>query len=159
MMALKKTCGEPHTLLLRLFFNIFLFDRFYSICFHLLLSLCCRTSRYGHLSWNRHFALSLRFTVYLWREACKREFCNFVFHSCDVNWIADFLFSSHQASRSAQNSSPVLIDLCSPAAPKESSPPPEMYAGSIIHNNFVCIHFVNSQLEYFNSLFGRNCET
>ena len=50
MMAYKKTCGEPHTLLLRLFFNIFLFDRFYSICFHLLLSLCCRTSRYGHLS-------------------------------------------------------------------------------------------------------------
>ena len=43
MMAYKKTCGEPHTLLLRLFFNIFLFDRFYSICFHL-------TSRYGHLS-------------------------------------------------------------------------------------------------------------
>ena len=34
-----------------------------------------------------------------------------------------------------------------------------MYAGSIIHNSFVCIHFVNSQLEYFNSLFGRNCET
>ncbi|XP_027044335.1 DNA excision repair protein ERCC-6-like, partial [Pocillopora damicornis] len=35
-------------------------------------------------------------------------------------------FQPSQASRSAQNSSPVLIDLCSPAAPKESSPPPEI---------------------------------
>lgn len=156
MMAFKKTCGEPHTLLLRWFFNIFLFDRFYSICFHLLLSLCCRTSRYGHLSKTDILLCPFgsRFTL---EERLVRE--NFVFHSCDINWIADFLFSSHQASRSTQNSSPVLIDLCSPAAPKESSPPPEMYAGSIIHNSFVCIHFVNSQLEYFNSLFGRNCET
>lgn len=34
-----------------------------------------------------------------------------------------------------------------------------MYAGGILHNCFVCIHWVNSQPEYFNSLFGRNCET
>lgn len=39
-------------------------------------------------------------------------------------------FQPSQDPRSAQHSSPVLIDLCSPAAHKESSPPPEIIDAS-----------------------------